>query len=70
MILWQTNGKAFGFDVIEINGHDFNELNDAIEKANAAVERPVVIIAHTLKVRVLILWKMKQNGITVVLIQL
>ena len=41
--------KAFGFDVIEINGHDFNELNDAIEKANAAVERPVVIIAHTIK---------------------
>jgi transketolase len=41
--------RAFGFDVIEINGHDFNELNDAIEKANAAVDRPVVIIAHTIK---------------------
>ena len=41
--------KAFGFDVIEINGHDFNELNDAIEKANAATERPVVIIANTIK---------------------
>ena len=41
--------KAFGFDVIEINGHDFNQLNDAIEKANAAVERPIVIIANTIK---------------------
>ncbi len=41
--------KAFGFDVIEINGHDFNQLNDAIEKANAAVDRPVVIIANTIK---------------------
>jgi transketolase len=41
--------KAFGFDVIEIDGHDFNQLNDAIEKANAATERPVVIIAHTIK---------------------
>ncbi len=41
--------KAFGFDVIEINGHDFNQLNDAIEKANAAVDRPMVIIANTIK---------------------
>ena len=41
--------KAFGFDVIEIDGHDFNQLNDAIEKANAAVERPIVIIANTIK---------------------
>ncbi len=41
--------KAFGWDVIEINGHDFNQLNDAIEKAHAAVEKPVVIIANTIK---------------------
>ncbi len=41
--------KAFGFDVIEIDGHDFNQLNEALEKANAASERPVVIIAHTIK---------------------
>ena len=41
--------KAFGFDVIEIDGHDFNQLNDAIEKAHKAVDRPVVIIANTIK---------------------
>lgn len=41
--------KAFGFDVIEIDGHDFNQLNDALTKANSAVEKPVVIIAHTIK---------------------
>ena len=41
--------KAFGFDVIEIDGHDFNQLNDALEKANEATERPVAIIAHTIK---------------------
>lgn len=41
--------KAFGWDVIEINGHDFSQLNDAIEKAHAAVEKPVVIIANTIK---------------------
>lgn len=41
--------KAFGFEVIEIDGHDFNQLNDAIEKANIAKEKPIVIIAHTIK---------------------
>jgi len=41
--------KAFGFDVIEINGHDINEINDAIEKAKAATEKPVAIIANTSK---------------------
>ena len=41
--------KAFGFDVIEIDGHDFKQLNDALTKANSAVEKPVVIIAHTIK---------------------
>ena len=41
--------KAFGWDVIEIDGHDFNQLNDAIEKALAAEDKPVVIIANTIK---------------------
>jgi len=40
---------AFGFEVIEINGHDLNEINDAIEKAKAATEKPVAIIANTFK---------------------
>jgi transketolase len=41
--------KAFGWDVIEIDGHDFNQLNDAIEKALSAEEKPIVIIANTIK---------------------
>ncbi|MEN8186785.1 MAG: transketolase [Bacteroidota bacterium] len=40
---------AFGFDVVEVDGHDFNQLNEALEKAHAATEKPVVIIAHTIK---------------------
>jgi transketolase len=43
--------KAFGFDVIEIDGHDFGQLNDAIEKALANVkgDKPIAIIANTIK---------------------
>ena len=40
---------AFGFDVIEVDGHDFNQLNEAFERARLAQEKPVAIIAHTLK---------------------
>lgn len=40
---------AFGFDVKEINGNDIKEIDDAIEYAKAATEKPVVIIANTIK---------------------
>ena len=41
--------RAFGWEVIEINGHDFDELNTAMEKAWAAVNKPVLILADTIK---------------------
>ncbi len=44
--------KAFGFEVIEIDGHDFRQLNDAIAKAieNAKTgTKPVLILANTIK---------------------
>ena len=41
--------RAFGFDVRECNGHDLNELSAAIEYAQNAKDKPVAIIAHTLK---------------------
>ncbi len=41
--------RAFGFIVKEINGHDFNELCDAIDFAKGQNEQPVVIIANTKK---------------------
>jgi len=45
------NGKweAFGFRVIEIDGHDYNQICDAIEQSHAETEKPVVIIAKTKK---------------------
>ena len=41
--------RAFGWDVLSVNGHDFDALAGAIEKGIAAVDKPVVIIADTVK---------------------
>jgi len=34
--------------VIEVSGHDFKALNEAVEEAQAIYEKPTVIIAHTI----------------------
>ena len=41
--------KAFGWNVQEINGHDFNEILDALDQARATKGKPSVILAHTVK---------------------
>ena len=40
--------KAFGFEVIVINGHDFDEIEAALSKAGT-FEKPLAIIANTVK---------------------
>lgn len=40
--------EAFNWHVLEINGHDFQDIVNAIETARAIYEKPVVIIAHTI----------------------
>ncbi len=40
---------AFGWHVIEIDGHDIPQILDAIAEAKAIKEKPVMIIAHTVK---------------------
>lgn len=39
--------KSFGWEVIEINGHNFNEIIDAFEKSKNIKNKPTVIIANT-----------------------
>jgi len=41
--------KAFGWNVLEANGHNIAELLEAIGKAKQAKGMPTVIIAHTIK---------------------
>lgn len=40
--------KAFNWHVIEVNGHDFAALNEAVQEAQAMYGKPIVIIAHTI----------------------
>lgn len=40
--------KAFGWDVAEIDGHDFNQIYDAIETAKQS-SKPFAIVANTVK---------------------
>lgn len=41
--------KAFNFNVIEIDGHDFEQIDNAIIKAKQEKEKPSIIIAKTIK---------------------
>ncbi len=50
MPLEDLKGKfeAFGFHVIDIDGHNIEAIIDACSMARAIVEKPVVILAHTI----------------------
>jgi transketolase len=41
--------RAFGFEVVEIDGHDFNDISRALDIAWAAADKPVMILANTIK---------------------
>ncbi len=41
--------RAFGWNVLEIDGHNFSQIISAIEKAKENKESPTMIIAHTIK---------------------
>ncbi|HBR04030.1 MAG TPA: transketolase [Ruminiclostridium sp.] len=41
--------RAFGWNVIDINAHDFDEIEKGIEGAKAVKGKPTAIIAHSVK---------------------
>ena len=41
--------KAFGWNVIEIDGHDVEQIADAVELASVVTGKPTAIVAHTIK---------------------
>lgn len=41
--------KNFGWETIEVDGHDIEKLMDAFDKAKAIKGKPAVIVAHTIK---------------------
>lgn len=40
---------AFGFNVVEIDGHDFDQIEAAVENAKACADRPTAVIMKTVK---------------------
>jgi len=40
--------KAFNWAVLDVDGHNLEEVIDACNRAKAIVEKPVMIIAHTI----------------------
>ncbi len=41
--------RAFGWNTIEIDGHNFDEIEDAYSKAKTVKDKPTVIVAHSIK---------------------
>ncbi len=41
--------RAFGWHVIDVDGHDFNQLFEAFEQAKTVKSKPIAIIARTVK---------------------
>ncbi len=44
-----TKWSSFGWHVLEIDGHDINQIVDAVNKAEEVPGEPTVIISHTIK---------------------
>ncbi len=43
--------RAFGWEVFEMDGHDWDEIHSTINRAIAVTGKPAMIIAHTIKAR-------------------
>ena len=41
--------EAFGLNVLNINGHDYDEIKNALKQARETKGKPTMIIAHTVK---------------------
>lgn len=41
--------KAFGWEVLLIDGHDYNQIEEAVNKAKQTKGKPTIIIAETVK---------------------
>jgi len=56
---------AFGWDVLEVDGHNIREVIDAVNEAKAIFERPVAIIARTIPGKGVdfMVWKPSWHGV-------
>ncbi|MFH0793782.1 MAG: transketolase [bacterium] len=45
----RSKWEAFGWNVLDINGHDLNQISDALDAAEKSKGKPTLIIAQTIK---------------------
>lgn len=50
-LLLREKFSSFGWNTLEINGHDINEISIALEQAKKCDNKPTAIISHTIKGR-------------------
>ena len=43
--------RAFGWEVFEMNGHDWDEIYDTLNRAMAVKNKPAMVVAHTIKAK-------------------
>ena len=43
--------RSFGWEVFEMDGHDWDDIYDTIHKAIAVKDKPAMIVAHTVKAK-------------------
>ena len=46
---YAARGRAFGWNAIVINGHNYDEINRAYQQAEQTTDRPTLIVAKTIK---------------------
>ncbi|MBV9710245.1 MAG: transketolase [Ktedonobacteraceae bacterium] len=46
---YKARAEAFGWNAIVINGHNYDEINNAFSQAVQATDRPTLIVAKTIK---------------------
>jgi transketolase len=49
LVPFNQKWAAFGWQVFEVDGHDYSQLLDVFDKVRKVKEKPTVIIAHTIK---------------------
>ena len=46
---YAARGRAFGWNAIIIDGHNYDEINNAFSQASQATDKPTLIVAKTIK---------------------
>jgi transketolase len=49
MLSLESKWDAFGWHTISVNGHDFDDIMNALDKAETIKDKPVMIVASTIK---------------------